>query len=225
MVIGRPLRPDWGVAVRRLVVLVTASGALLYSLWVVEWWLNPGLDAWQSYVSELSARDQPASGVFATADIVSALLLTLLAVAGLDLLPRRPWAVAGWLLQFAFGAVSVADAICRLDCAPSASTSCSLHERAGWVSLDHKTHTFTSTIAIFLLLGSMVALIVAAHRYGWWRRWLGVAGLLLVVQLISSISTLCLAVGGTGEGVAERLQIGSATAWFLLVAGLLWKPR
>jgi hypothetical protein len=210
---------------RRLLAGTAAAGALVYSLWVVEWWVNPGLDPWQSYVSELSARDQPGSGIFATADLSSALVLTLLAAAAMGLLPRAPWAVAGWLLQLAFGVVSVADAVCRLDCAPSASTSCSLHERAGFVSLDHKTHTFTSTIAIVLLIASMVCLTVAARRYGWGRRQLLLSGLLLVVQMIAAVLTLCLAVGGTGEGVAERVQVGSATAWFLLVASLLWSPR
>jgi uncharacterized membrane protein YidH (DUF202 family) len=131
--------------------------------------------------------------------------------------------VTGWALQLGFGLVSIADAWFRLDCAPSGSTSCALHERAGFVSADHKNHAVTSTLAIFLVIGSIAALLVAARRYGWGREAWRVGIPLLAIQVVTSILTLVFAVGGSYEGISERIQVGGVSAWLVLLGWLLWQ--
>jgi hypothetical protein len=210
----------------RSLALILVAGGLLYSLWVLEAWLNPALNASQSFVSELSARDQPFSGVFAGADLLSAVLLCTAGVVALCLRWRGRWTSLGWSLQVVFGGISIADALARLDCAPSASTTCAIRERAGLLSMSHEAHSVTSTLAVIVLPVSMLALILAARRFGRWWPLPGVGPVLLLVQLVSSVFTLILAVGGSDLGISERVQVGCVSTWYVLLGTALWsRPR
>jgi small-conductance mechanosensitive channel len=202
------------------VVLAVVAG-LSYTAWILEFLLSPDIDVVDGYVSELSARGRPYRLVFSAGDFTTGVLTVGVALAALLMLRRRPWAVAGWSALGLFGLWAIADSVFSMDCAPSIDTSCALRERADRVSFSHQFHSVTSSLVIFFGIAALLALSIAARRYGWWpalARW---GWLLALTEAVLSLGTLALMYFGVWLGLAQRFQISVLCMGLLVIAGAL----
>ncbi|GAA2799791.1 hypothetical protein GCM10010505_28400 [Kitasatospora aburaviensis] len=137
---------------------------------------------------------------------------------------RRPWAVAGWVALAVFGAATAADSRLPLSCAPTSDEMCAARETAGLVPATHTAHAVTSSLAMFGALGGLIALTVAARRYGWWppvRRygpWLLAGELLATGWSIAAIAAFEAGRGTWSLGVGQRLQVLLVALWLGVLA-------
>ncbi|MFD5868884.1 DUF998 domain-containing protein [Corynebacterium sp. NPDC060344] len=162
---------------------------MVYSGWVLEWFLPNGVDPLRSYASELAARTEPHGDLFARLDTVSG---TLLAVIGLVIAAvwRRLLVPAGLVL---WGGATVADSIFRM---PTVTTvgpgaSAALSEADKSAVLAHSICSSTAAAgmalvgvglwvlgrrvlaAVFLVLLAAVAVTSGLHEIGGPNLWLG----------------------------------------------------
>jgi hypothetical protein len=199
--------------------------AISYSSWVLGVFLSPGSDVRHGYVSELSANDQPHHSVFSAGDFITGALAIVVAGTALARLRRRPPAVAGWIALLLFGVGAIGDAVFPLDCAPSLDTGCALRERAAQVSFSHQFHALTSSVVIFAGVTAVLALSLAARRYGWWpalARW---GRALAVAEGGCAVATLVLMLRGESLGLAQRLQISILSLALFVIAWALLAER
>ncbi|MFD3541811.1 DUF998 domain-containing protein [Streptomyces sp. NPDC058662] len=213
----------------RPVAVLIGLGALAYTAWVLEVVLSTGLDPVQTYVSELAAQDQPLGGLFRATDFTAGLLafagglLALLRLARCAE-SRRPWAVVGWCGVTLFGAATAADAWLPLSCTPTADPECAARETAGLVPATHQAHAVSSGLAMTGAIVGIVALTVAARRYGWFTPLARFGPVLVVLQLLATVWTLCaiaMFTAGHGNwalGAGQRLQVLLVALWLGLLA-------
>lgn len=207
------------------VPVLAAVAGIVYSAWVLQFFVNPRLDPVNGYVSELSATDQPYHVLFSATDFLSGTLSII--VAALVLARRRPrgWAATGWAALAAFGAFSIADSLSAMDCAPNSDTTCALRERAGQVSFAHQFHSVTSVLVVTSGIVSLIALTIAARRRGGlpviarWSREITIA------ETTTAVATLPLMYFGVLLGVMERIQVTVISLWLLVIAGELYAAR
>lgn len=207
------------------VVALTVVAAISYATFLVGSALNPDLDFFNGYVSELSAADQPFHYIYSAGDLVTGSLTILVALATLRRLTRRPLATAGWTFLGLFGFFAIGDAVFPLDCAPSLDTWCALRERSGHVSLSHELHAVTSSAVIVCWLAAIVLLSLAARRYRWWpalARW---GRLLALAQTVLAACTLTAMYMGQWLGVVQRVQICVLCLGLLVIARALYADR
>jgi pimeloyl-ACP methyl ester carboxylesterase len=227
------------------VALILAGAA--YAAWILSGVLNPGVDAQDGYVSDLSAADQPHNGFFAGADIVAGLLV-LVAVGlilagrvarvaspdtahvvsgtgrGLSRLGRSRRVLAGarlvgWLGLGLFGAPTVADASTPMDCPPYRDTTCALLERANHLSVTHQAHAVTSSLAVSGAIISMVALTIAVPP-------LRVTGVVLTaVEIAFGLGSLAAMFGGRWLGILQRGQVATVSVWLVVLGILVLRAR
>lgn len=163
-----------------------------------------------SFVSELSARDQPHHLLFQAFDATAGALIAVLGV-GLGLV-RRPVgqrAGAGWrwgcCCVVGFGLATGAVACLPLDCAASASLACGLKEQSGRVSLVHHAHSVASVL-------STVAAIASVALLGWSSRgrpgWRPVAWAAAAAFPVVSVLSATLALLGLGWGLEDSETAG-----------------
>ncbi len=89
----------------------TGSGGIVYSSWILEFFLDTGLDPVTSFLSELDAENQKYRDVFGNADVLSAILMLISGALGLLITPpRRRLYVTGWIALAVFGIATIADA-------------------------------------------------------------------------------------------------------------------
>ncbi|MER5713351.1 DUF998 domain-containing protein [Streptomyces sp. NPDC002122] len=218
----------------RAAALLLGLGALAYTAWLLEVLVRTGLDPVRTYVSELAAADQPLGGLFRATDLAAGLLVLAGALAGLAATrgPRRhePWALGGWIALAVFGAATVADSRLPLSCAPTADPECAARETAGLVPATHLAHAVSSSLAMTGALAAMVALTVAARRYGHWRPLARTGPALVVLELAATAWTLAAVAAfeaGKGTwslGAGQRLQVLLVAVWLAVLAGSL-PPR
>lgn len=245
---GRP-RARGAVAVLLLI------SAVAYTAWVLEVVLSTGLDPVQAYISELAAADQPLGGLFRATDLVAG--LAVLAAAGTALVgtapvdtarrtgtepvgtarrtgapqPRHRWALAGWSALALFGAATAADSRLPLSCTPTSDEECAARETAGLVPATHTAHAVTSSLAMIGALAGLVALTVAARRYGWWppvRRygpWLLGAELLATTWSLAAIGAFQAGRGTWALGAGQRLQVLLVALWLGVLAWSLFREE
>ncbi|MET8676403.1 DUF998 domain-containing protein [Streptomyces sp. NPDC004647] len=234
-------------APRRIAVLL-ALGAAAYTAWAVEVLVATGLDPIEAYVSELAATDQPLGGLFRATDLVAGLLALAGALLALFRLrqdrlrqnglglrqdglglrhdrPRRhPWATTGWAALALFGAATAVDSRLPLSCAPTDDPVCAARETAGLVPATHTAHAVTSALAIAGALVAIVALTVAARRYGWWPPLAAFGPALVVAELAATVWTLASVAAfeaGKGTwalGAGQRLQVLLIAVWIAVLA-------
>ncbi len=201
-----------------------AGSGALYALWMASWWVNPGLDVLNGYVSELSARDQPGSTLFRTGDAVAGLLAVAAAALGARD-QRQRWALVGWGGLAVFGASTMIDVTWTpMDCATFIDSGCAVRELVGTVSLPHELHAATSSLAIAGALVAMGALGLAARdvpvavppRAAW--TWFSVTA-------FATVATLVALMGGSWAGVAQRLQVLAISTWLVALAVRAVRPR
>lgn len=194
----------------RAVAGCCACAAVLYSLWLLGPWINPGLDALNGYVSEFAARDQPGSRLFRIGDGLAGLLATAAAVAGIRCSGRG----AGWSGLLVFGVATGLDgALTPMTCASYVDSGCAVRELVGALPATHAVHEMTSSVAALGMLVAMGGLARAGigppARWGW--AWCSVTGLATVVTL----GALWM---GTGAGVAQRVQLSMVATWLIALA-------
>ncbi|MFI8516672.1 DUF998 domain-containing protein [Streptomyces sp. NPDC085481] len=236
----------------RLASVLLGLGALAYTAWVLEVVVRTGLDPVRTYVSELAAADQPLGGLFRATDLTAGLLVLLGALAGLaatgrrlagaghvpggpaggagtswarrETAPRRPWLLLGWLALALFGAATVADSRLPLSCTPTADPECAARETAGLVPATHTAHAVSSTLAMAGALIAMVALTVAARRYGIWAPLARTGPALVVLEFAATAWTLAAVAAfeaGRGTwslGAGQRLQVLLVAVWLAVLA-------
>ncbi|WP_314615829.1 DUF998 domain-containing protein [Streptomyces stackebrandtii] len=220
------------VRATRAAALLLALGALAYTAWLLEVLVRTGLDPVRTYVSELAAADQPLGGLFRATDLAAGLLVLAGALAGLVATRRHgPWALGGWIALAVFGAATVADSRLPLSCAPTADPECAARETAGLVPATHLAHAVSSSLAMTGALAAMVALTVAARRYGHWRPLARTGPALVVLELAATAWTLAAVAAfeaGKGTwslGAGQRLQVLLVAVWLAVLAGSLPRRR
>ncbi|KQX13050.1 hypothetical protein ASC82_10595 [Streptomyces sp. Root431] len=216
----------------RAAALLLALGALAYTAWLLEVLVRTGLDPVRTYVSELAAADQPLGGLFRATDLAAGLLVLAGALAGLAATRRHgPWALGGWIALAVFGAATVADSRLPLSCAPTADPECAARETAGLVPATHLAHAVSSSLAMTGALAAMIALTVAARRYGHWRPLARTGPALVVLELAATAWTLAAVAAfeaGKGTwslGAGQRLQVLLVAMWLAVLAGSLPRRR
>ncbi|MBK7722008.1 MAG: DUF998 domain-containing protein [Austwickia sp.] len=214
-----PVWPAW----------LIACGGLLYATWVAVSLLVPvGLDPVTSYVSELSATDQPASALLRVSDALSGVLVGIGAAAILSGRTSHPER-AGWLALAVFGAATIADAAAPLSCAATADLRCAAAEAAGAVPLTHVIHAGTSAVAGAALALAVVLLSWLVRHDG---RALAITGAgylagtaWTLVEMARGALVLPWPAYPPVLGVAQRFQLVMAAAWLLLLAVSLAQSR
>ncbi|MET9637042.1 DUF998 domain-containing protein [Streptomyces virginiae] len=227
---GLTTRTAWPVA-----LLVGLAGAA-YTAWVLEVVLSTGLNPIETYVSELAAQDQPLGGLFRATDFTAGLLAFAGGLLALVRLlkyaeSRRLWAVVGWAGVTLFGAATAADAWLPLSCTPTADPECAARETAGLVPATHQAHTVSSTLAMTGALVGLVALTVAARRYGWFAPLARYGPALVAMELLATawtLSAIAMFTAGRGTwalGAGQRLQVLLVAIWLGLLAHSVHKER
>ncbi|MFF5917203.1 DUF998 domain-containing protein [Streptomyces flavochromogenes] len=238
--------------VTRASAVLLALGALAYTAWVLEVPLRTGLDPVRTYVSELAASDQPFGTFFRATDLVSGVLVLAGAVLGwagtrrpearrpghagtpeTGRTPRirDPWALVGWGALALFGAATVADSRLPLSCAATADSECAARETAGLVPATHTAHAFSSGLAMTGALVALVALTVAARRYGRRRPLARTGPVVVALELAATVWTLAAVAAfeaGTGTwalGAGQRLQVLLVAVWLAVLAYSLATSR
>lgn len=204
---------------------LAAIAGIVYSSWVLQFLINPRLDAVNGYVSELSATDQPYHGFFSGCDFLAGALSITVGVVVLRRLRPRGWALVGWLALVLFGIFSIGDSLFAMDCAPNSDPTCALRERAETVSFAHEFHSVTSTLVVTSGIVSLIALTIAARRYGRWpvlARW---SWPVMVAETSTALATLPLMYFGLVLGVMERIQVTVISVWLFVIAVELYTGR
>ncbi|KJY45695.1 MULTISPECIES: DUF998 domain-containing protein [unclassified Streptomyces] len=220
----------------RPVALLIGLGAAAYTAWVLEVVLSTGLNPIETYVSELAAQDQPLGGLFRATDFTAGVLAFaggLLALAGLLRRDgsRRPWSVVGWAGVTLFGAATAADAWLPLSCTPTVDPVCAARETAGLVPATHQAHAVSSSLAMTGALVGIVALTVAARRYGRLAPLARYGPVLVGLELLATawtLSAIALFTAGRGTwalGAGQRLQVLFVALWLGLLAYSVHKER
>ncbi|MFD5415558.1 DUF998 domain-containing protein [Streptomyces nojiriensis] len=220
---GLSPRAAWPVAT--LIGLAAAA----YTAWVLEVVLSTGLNPIETYVSELAAQDQPLGGLFRATDFTAGLLAFSGGLLALFRLlkyaeSRRAWAVIGWAGVALFGAATAADAWLPLSCQPTVDPECAARETAGLVPATHQAHAVSSSLAMTGALVGLVALTVAARRYGWFAPLARYGPALVALELLATVWTLtaiALFTAGRGTwalGAGQRLQVLLVALWLGLLA-------
>ncbi|WP_256988156.1 DUF998 domain-containing protein [Streptomyces sp. BR123] len=210
--------------------------ATAYTAWVMEVVLSTGLNPIQTYVSELAAQDQPLGGLFRATDFTAGLLAFTGGLLALVRLrwhhdTRRRWSVAGWAGVTLFGAATAADAWLPLSCTPTVDPECAALETAKLVPATHQAHAVSSSLAMTGALLGIVALTVAARRYGRFAPLAEYGPTLVVLELLATAWTLIsisLFTAGHGTwalGAGQRMQVLLVALWLGLLAYSVYEER
>ncbi|CAM2980365.1 DUF998 domain-containing protein [Skermania piniformis] len=214
---------------------------ICYSSWLLEFVLDLGLDPTDSFLSELDAVGRPYRWVFALADVITGVLVILVAATALILRKRSPsplgppsrLTTTGWVALMIFGGATVADATLPISCIPTPDHPCPSSPSGLFPQLHH-VHALTSTVAVNAIFVAMIAFTVAAFRLRRGAAYrlgrgaaLRTAGLTWL--LIGSIATVWLLVadnlpGDYALGVAQRIQVGMMSLWLVTLGIAVARP-
>lgn len=241
-----------GARTPALVAPLLLLGAVVYLSWVLAPWVaQGGLDPVTTYASELAATDQPGSWFFRVADMFSGALLAAVGLIGLlayrrgeltasAVLRQGPWRERwepiGWIALVVFGLATVADASSPLSCAPSADKVCAAREAAFEVPWTHLVHVGTSVTASLGMLAAIIALTwCLAGRRGsgvpsdvvFWLLVVCAAGNIIgTTWTMLEVSRASVDWPWPGTlGIAQRLQVGSASLWLMVLALVIQAAR
>lgn len=216
---------------RRTAAVLIALGGVLYAAWFLQWIVPTRLNATSSYISELSATDQPHHWFFRAADMSAGVALVLGSVAAMWSTPRSRWMLAGWGSLLLFGMSTTADSQSPLQCAPTASVRCArLHELGAFGGADG-LHTITSAGEDFFFGVAMLSLMVVAWRLGLPVVLRNIALIVAVCIVIAWVWTLAAAAEfeflhiNDQLGVAQRSEVTLIGVWLVLVSVELLRDR
>ncbi len=211
--------------VRLVGAVAGVVGALAYSSFLLGPAVHSKLSATTSFPSELEAAGQPYADFFRLTDIVSGLLIVVVAWALYRLLPRDRSLSLGCLLTAAMGAASVSDGATTMGCAPSLSAACHARDQTitGLLSQTFESHTLSGLAGFLggaggmLLIGLALRRSLAASSIRWGTASRNVSFVLGAVGLID----LVLLAVHTWFGLAERARPLIVSLWLLGAAGYL----
>lgn len=177
------------------------------------------LDPVTSLISELEAHDQPGSGWFRWASLLSGLAAVIFAARLRKRLPPGPLGMAGCGALAVFGLGSMADALMPMACAPSVDRVCRHLETSGGLSWMHAGHTWSSVIGILGVLASMGLLGWHLRRSPGWRRAsrIGLVGCVVLSAWSAIVSVMTLQYA-PGLGLAQRIQVLGIAVWVIVLA-------
>ncbi|MFF2307684.1 DUF998 domain-containing protein [Streptomyces sp. NPDC058128] len=144
---------------------------------------------------------------------------------------REPWSVLGWGALALFGAATVADSRLPLSCAATTDPACAAREAAGLVPATHTAHAVSSGLAMTGALLALVALTVAARRYGRGRPLARTGPVVVALELAATVWTLAAVAAfeaGKGTwalGAGQRLQVLLVAVWLAVLAYSLATSR
>ncbi len=177
------------------------------------------LDSVTSLISELEARDQPGSGWFRWASLLSGLAAVVFAAGLRQRLPRGRLGLAGCWAIAVFGLGGMADALMPMDCAPSVERVCRKLEEGGALSWMHQGHTWSSVIGTIGLLVSMGLLGWHLRSHRGWRlaSAIGLAGCAALTAWSAIVSVMTIEYL-PALGLAQRIQVLAIAAWMIVLA-------
>ncbi|MFB6527220.1 DUF998 domain-containing protein [Streptomyces sp. NPDC056399] len=144
---------------------------------------------------------------------------------------REPWSVLGWGALALFGAATVADSRLPLSCAATTDPACAAREAAGLVPATHTAHAVSSGLAMTGALLALVALTVAARRYGRGRPLARTGPVVVALEIAATVWTLAAVAAfeaGKGTwalGAGQRLQVLLVAVWLAVLAYSLATSR
>jgi hypothetical protein len=204
------------------VALTTVSGiaaAVLDCTFLVQERSPGSLGAVNSLLSELEARDQPGSGFFAWASLLSGSLAVVFAWRLQRRLPPGRTGVVGCWAIATFGLGGIADALLPMDCAPSVDAACRHLEEQGALSWSHQWHTWSSVLGTVALLASLWLL--GRHlrgRPGWEvAAAVGRSGFVWMTAVSCVVSVMAL-LYLPGLGLVQRAQTLGIAGWLVVLA-------
>ncbi|MEO6472904.1 MAG: DUF998 domain-containing protein [Aeromicrobium sp.] len=219
---------------RKVGAIAIAAGGILYASWFVQWVVPTNLSAMSSYISELSASNQPHHLVFRATDLAAGMLLIVGSTAALLSTIRSRWAVTGWVSLLLFGASTIADSQSPLPCAATADPHCDHLSDLGQLGWADSLHTFTSAGEDLFFGLTMLSLMIVAWRIGVPIGLRRAATAIAIGIVLAWAWTLGAAAEFelhliNGElrindqlGVAQRTEVSLIGVWLVLVAiGLL----
>ena len=198
----------WGL------VAALALGGIVYSSWILEFFLDTGLDPVTSFLSELDAENQKYRDVFGNADVLSAILMLISGALGLLITPRRRLYVTGWIALAVFGIATIADASFPLECSGEGCPSSA-------------PDGLLPQLAIFT---AMIAFTVGAFRY---REHPSLRTTGLTILILTSLATVWMLTtnsievsggGNLGLGIAQRAQVLGMSLWLCTLAFAMSRP-
>lgn len=197
---------------RVAVFAVAVAAAVVYSSWVLEWFLPGGVDPLRSYASELAAVAEPHGTLFARADTASGTLLVALG-ALLWLRSRRGRLIPAGLVLW--GGATVADSFFRMPMVTTVGSgaSAALTEAEKSAVLAHSL--CSSTAAVGMALVGAGLWLIARGRAG---RML--AGVVLALLAMVAVTSGLHEVGGPNLwlGLWQRLSLAVAAVAIVTVA-------
>jgi hypothetical protein len=211
----------WGL------VAALALGGIVYSSWILEFFLDTGLDPVTSFLSELDAENQKYRDVFGNADVLSAILMLISGALGLLITPRRRLYVTGWIALAVFGIATIADASFPLECS---GEGCPSSAPDGLLPQLHHVHALTSSVAVFAIFTAMIAFTVGAFRY---REHHSLRTTGLTILILTSLATVWMLTtnsievsggGNLGLGIAQRAQVLGMSLWLCTLAFAMSRP-
>jgi hypothetical protein len=210
------------------------AGAVLYVSFLVQGPFGV-LDATSSFVSELSARDQPWHMLFQLTDISSGALIAALGLGVRRAAPPGLLLRPGTAALVLFGFATTAVGLLPLDCAPTANRSCQFAEALGRVSVLHHGHTVASVVGSVAVIVSLGLLGRHLRREPGWRiaGWVGLVSLPVVTMLCGLLAVLAVLGVDLGPGaqplrpvalllpylgVYERVELTLCAVWIAVLS-------
>jgi hypothetical protein len=212
---------------RRLAILLLLIGGLLYADWVVEFFLPVALSPVTSFISELSALDEPYHAVFRTLDVAGGLIVMAGAVCAFAASPKSRALVAGWSALALFGLSNVLDAMTPLSCTITVREACTdqiPQDPWNWVG---DPHVYASTGEEVFFAIAFVAIALAMRGSGASRFdrhfALGLGALTVLASALSGLLDVELTFLGHNDllGLVQRAEVLLIACWIALVPGRL----
>jgi hypothetical protein len=195
------------------------AAAVLGCAFLLQGLSNSRLPVAGSLVSELEARNQPGSGLFRAATLLSGVAAIVFAAGLRRRVPPGALGTAGCWALGVFGLGALADALLPMDCAPSVDAVCRRREEHGTLSWPHEAHTWSSVLGTAALLASLWLLGRHLRRSHGWHRVsvLGRVGFGVLVAY-SGVLTVMTAFYLPGVGLAQRIQVLAFSAWLSVLS-------
>lgn len=216
---------------RKIAALTIAAGGILYAAWFLQWIVPTDLSAASSYISELSADDQPSRWVFRACDLASGSLLVVGSIAALRSTVRTRWALAGWISLALFGLSTISDSQTPLPCAATSEPHCERLSDLGQLGIADSLHTVTSAGQDFFFGLTMVCLMVVAFRIDMpnvLRRLASGVAIAVVAAwawTLTAAAEFELSFINDHLGVAQRTEVTLMGTWLVLVSVALLRVR
>lgn len=222
---------------RRIAAISIAVGGILYAAWFIQWIVPTHLNAATSYISELSADNQPNRWVFRGTDLAAGILLVIGSIAALRStirqlsLTERGWAVLGWASLLLFGISTISDSQSPLPCAATAEAACERLSDRGELGFADTLHVFTTAGEDFFFATTMLCLLVVAWQIGApvvLRRVALIVAILIVMAWAGTVAVFFefeLFSVNDHLGVPQRIEVTLMGVWLVVVSIAILRIR